>query len=174
MRHKLQKGLLTRDQRPKEEEMKQMSEFITKLEGYSELEVSIIRATKINKVLKAILKLDEIPKEAEFKFKDRSSELLGKWNKILESETPAAPPVQTNGAPSKELANGEAKAEEETKAPEPEPKTEEAATTEAPATGDDVAMEDAPGKESAKPQTEESKEETVEEVRDAGFSCCIV
>ena len=37
MRHKLQKGLLTRDQQPKEEEMKQMSEFISKLEGYADL-----------------------------------------------------------------------------------------------------------------------------------------
>jgi hypothetical protein len=154
--------------------MKQMSEFITKLEGYSELEVSIIRATKINKVLKAILKLDEIPKETEFKFKDRSSELLGKWNKILESETPAAAPVQTNGTSNKELVNGEAKAEEETKATETKPKTEEAASTEAPAAEDDVAMEDAPGKGDTKLQAEESKEETVEEVKNSGFSCCIV
>lgn len=72
--------------------MKQMSEFVTKLEGYSDLEVSIIRATKINKVLKAILKLTTIPKEEEFKFKQRSQSLLDKWNKLLASEqgTPAA------------------------------------------------------------------------------------
>lgn len=75
--------------------MKQMSEFVSKLEGYSELEVSIIRATKINKVLKAILKLSSIPKEDEFNFKPRSQTLLDKWNKLLatESSTPA-----TNGA----------------------------------------------------------------------------
>ena len=92
MRHKLQKGLLTRDQEPKEEEMKQMSEFVTKLEGYADLEVSIIRATKINKVLKAILKLNTIPKEDEFQFKPRSTALLDKWNKLLASEqgTPVA------------------------------------------------------------------------------------
>ncbi|TVY17945.1 PWWP domain-containing protein 3 [Lachnellula arida] len=86
LRHKLQKGMLNRDQEPKEEEMKQMSEFVTKLEGYADLEVSIIRATKINKVLKAILKLSNIPKEDEFQFKPRSTALLDKWNKLLASE----------------------------------------------------------------------------------------
>lgn len=101
LRHKLQKGLLTKDQEPKEEEMNQMSEFINKLEGYADLEVSIIRATKINKVLKAILKVPIIPKEDEFQFKPRSQSLLDKWNKLLASEhgTPvaAAPPTAANG-----------------------------------------------------------------------------
>lgn len=79
--------------------MKQMSEFVTKLEGYADLEVSIIRVTKINKVLKAILKLSVIPKEEEFQFKPRSQTLLDKWNKLLASEqgTPAAAPTTANG-----------------------------------------------------------------------------
>lgn len=118
LRHKLQKGLLTRDQDPKEDEMKQMSEYISKLEAYAELEVSIIRATKINKVLKAILKLGSIPKEEEFMFKPRSQSLLDKWNKLLASEqgTPAAAPANTNGA------TAEAKTEaEESKASPTEP-----------------------------------------------------
>jgi len=38
-----------------------MSEYVTMLENLKDLEVSIIRATKINKVLKAILKLESIP-----------------------------------------------------------------------------------------------------------------
>jgi hypothetical protein len=110
LRHKLQKGLLTRDQQPKEEEMKQMSEFISKLEGYADLEVSIIRQTKINKVLKAILKLAEIPRESEFQFKDRSKSLLEKWNKILESAEPPTPstsaPTAGDDTSAKELTNG--------------------------------------------------------------------
>lgn len=99
MRHKLQKGLLTRDQEPKEMEMRQMSEFIAKLQGYADLEVSIIRATKINKVLKAILKLPFIPREEEYQFKERSQELLDKWNKLLATDTPAIPATTatTNG-----------------------------------------------------------------------------
>lgn len=90
--------------------MKQMSEFISKLEGYADLEVSIIRATKINKVLKAILKLTEIPKESEFQFKERSKSLLEKWNKILESaEQPAvtATPASGEEAVSNKMTNGD-------------------------------------------------------------------
>ncbi|KAL8387656.1 hypothetical protein RB595_009759 [Gaeumannomyces hyphopodioides] len=99
LRHKLQKGLLTRDQEPKEDEMKAMSDYIEKLEVMPELEVSIIRATKINKVLKAILKLDNIPKEDEYKFKPRSKELLDKWTKLLAEggSAPAAKVVVSNG-----------------------------------------------------------------------------
>jgi hypothetical protein len=107
LRHRLQKGLLVRDQEQKEEEMKSMSEFISKLEGYADLEVSIIRATKINKVLKAILKLNTIPKEEEFNFKARSQALLDKWNKLLavDQDGPAPP---TNGV--KQDAKPEAEA----------------------------------------------------------------
>lgn len=66
-----------------------MSEYISKLESYTDLEVSIIRKTKINKVLKNIIKLSSIPKEEEFNFKKRSHELLAEWNKILVEDTGA-------------------------------------------------------------------------------------
>jgi hypothetical protein len=140
-RHKLQKGLLTREQQPKEEEMKSMSDFITKLEAYAELEVSIIRATKINKVLKGILKIkEEIPREEEFHFKERSQNLLSKWNKILDSETPA----QTNGT-SKDQVNRQA--EDNAKAFDGETKSEEPAAAEEKAVGANISMADAPAKE---------------------------
>ncbi|KAK8137730.1 hypothetical protein PG984_001110 [Apiospora sp. TS-2023a] len=106
LRHRLQKGLLNRESEPKEDEMKSMSEFLTKLETFPDLEVSIIRATKINKVLKAILKLEGIPKEADFQFRPRSQSLLDKWNKILANETGAAPANGVNGTSTKESPNG--------------------------------------------------------------------
>ncbi|CAK7215280.1 hypothetical protein SCUCBS95973_002428 [Sporothrix curviconia] len=106
LRHKIQKGLLTRDQAPKEDEMKTVSDYLTKLEGFPDLEVGVIRETKINKVLKAILKIETIPREDEFKFKPRSQTLLEKWNKLLAAEpaTDAAPVA--NGTTT---TNGEAK-----------------------------------------------------------------
>ncbi len=110
LRQKLQKGLLTRDQEPKEEEMKSMSEFVSKLEGYADLEVSIIRATKINKVLKAILKMSSIPKEEEFNFKPRSQSLLEKWNKLLlanEQGEPSTTAAATNGTTTAAKAGSE-------------------------------------------------------------------
>lgn len=78
--------------------MQPMSEFLAKLETFPDLEVAIIRVTKINKVLKAIIKLEFIPKEDEFKFKPRSQSLLDKWNKILSTDgAPASTPATTNG-----------------------------------------------------------------------------
>lgn len=74
--------------------MKSMSDYITMLENFVDLEVSIIRATKINKVLKAILKLDAVPREEEFQFKKRSQTLLDKWNKLL-ATPPTAPTAPT-------------------------------------------------------------------------------
>ena len=104
-RHKLQRGFLSRDIPPKEDEMKvyhpkqqwsskianqygkSMSDFLAELETYPDLESSIIRVTKIHKVLKAMLKLPTIPLDGQYKFKDRAAELLGKWNEILASDT---------------------------------------------------------------------------------------
>ena len=134
LRHKLQKGLLARDQEPKEEEMKMMSEYITKLETLPDLEASIIRNTKINKVLKAILKLENIPKEDEFQFKPRSTVLLEKWNKILAVDGApgaAAPSNGVNGTSAKptekkdepKATNG-VKENSEADAPKVEEKTE--------------------------------------------------
>lgn len=113
LRHKLQKGLLTRDQQPKEEEMKMMSDYLTKLEGFPDLETEIIRVTKINKVLKAMLKLDNIPKEEEFGFKPRSQVLLDKWTQLLAADDapPSAGPEDTNGVNGHKTENASVKEE---------------------------------------------------------------
>ncbi|OWP00987.1 PWWP domain-containing protein [Marssonina coronariae] len=115
LRHKLQKGLLSRDQVPKEDEMKQMGEFVSKLEGYVDLEVSIIRATKINKVLKAILKLTTLPNNDEFKIKTRSEGLLDEWNKLLASDIThsAAPTPAANGTMGKTKSEDKAEVRSE-------------------------------------------------------------
>ncbi|KAI9682873.1 MAG: hypothetical protein M1829_006307 [Trizodia sp. TS-e1964] len=108
-RHKLQKGFLTRDQMPKPEEMKLMGDFITSLEDYSDLEAHIIRSTKINKVLKGIIKLSSIPRDEEFHFRQRSIDLLGAWNKILASSPdPSANETATSNGAQTEKKGGEA------------------------------------------------------------------
>lgn len=101
-----------------------MSDFLSKLESVPDLEASIIRETKINKVLKAILKLDTIPKEEEFRFKPRSQALLEKWNEILAVDEPAASAPASAGAtePAKAV-NGTAAKASDTKG-EPEAKAE--------------------------------------------------
>ncbi|KAI0535744.1 hypothetical protein GGR58DRAFT_425723 [Xylaria digitata] len=141
LRHRLQRGLLPREGSPVPEEMKQVSDFLAKLETFPDLDVSIIRATKINKVLKAILKLESIPKEAEFKFKPRSQTLLDKWNILLASDGGPVPATGSsanangvNGSSgaatkaSKETANGvkEGTAESKTESEKNAPKSKSA------------------------------------------------
>lgn len=95
LRHKLQKSLLARVYDPNEEEIKQISDFISRLERYPDLECSIIRSTKIYKLMKAILKLQEIPRDSEFQIKSRSLTLYEIYSRTLKSAEESAPmPVQ--------------------------------------------------------------------------------
>lgn len=86
LRHRLQKGLLSPTRAPKREEMPEMDRFLAQLEKYHDLEPSIMRITKIHKVLKALKKVDNIPMDEEFGFKKRSDDLLQIWNERMESE----------------------------------------------------------------------------------------
>ena len=116
-RHKLQKGFLSRDNPPDDEETKvspnpfsartihfsnsiplqSMSSFLNKLENHQDLEGSIIRATKIHKVLKAMIRLSSIPLDETYKFKERCVALLALWNKTL-SDDPSAAAEANEGA----------------------------------------------------------------------------
>lgn len=120
--------------------MPAMAEHLTQLEGHPDLEPSIIRATKINKVLKGIMRLASIPREEQFSFKSRSEGLLAHWNKLLniDGDSPAvavAEPTSTNGVSHDEKATSDAK-------PSEEPAS--AAKSEEPKENGDVIMKDAP------------------------------
>lgn len=68
-----------------------MSDFLGELEAFPDLEGSIIRATKIHKVLRAMGKLPSIPLDEQFGFKTRSKDLLDKWNDVLSNDNTAVP-----------------------------------------------------------------------------------
>ena len=115
-----------------------MSGFLAKLETYLDLEGSIIRATKIHKVLKAMIRLTSIPKDEDFQFKTRAHDLLIKWNKIL-AEDPKddkddkdddlkPEPVTTNGTSESAKAG-----EPDEGAAKPEGKADSRAVVEKPA-----------------------------------------
>ncbi|PVI08274.1 hypothetical protein DM02DRAFT_648327 [Periconia macrospinosa] len=151
LRHRLQKGFLSRDQPPQDGDMPSMAAHLTQLEELDDLEAEIIKKTKVHKVLKAIIKLNTIPKEEEFNFKNRSSNLLTKWSGALAAET-EAPAVATNGVKHDEEAKNDS--------PVPEKNVEPAPAAEAskPVEGDgDVTMADAaeqPKEEEAAAKTE--------------------
>lgn len=71
--------------------MTNMSNYFSRLEAYQNLEVAIIRATKINKVLKMIVKLSSIPRDEEFQFRKRAVDMLSQWKNDLELDTTINP-----------------------------------------------------------------------------------
>ena len=99
--------------------MGNMAGLFTKLESYPELEVSIIRVTRINKVLKMIVKLPFIPRDEEFHFRRRALNILSKWKNILDAEPESASTSERQRQPK---ANGVHKEDEQT--PESPNKTE--------------------------------------------------
>ncbi|KKA26736.1 hypothetical protein TD95_000874 [Thielaviopsis punctulata] len=117
-RHKLQKCLLTHDVEPTADDMPMMNEYLSKLESMIDMDVSIIRATKINKVMKAILKLESIPRDSEFKFKSRAANLLVEWNKQLAADSAASGAA---GTAEKAGANGKTEGEATTVADRTKP-----------------------------------------------------
>lgn len=146
--------------------MQQMADYFTQLESHQDLEEKIIKDTKINKVLKAIIKLDSIPKEEVYNFKKRSADLLNAWGKSMGGD------VKTNGVDTKEdtadakspvdkAATEELKTEEP-KADEPKPKTDEGSK--------DVEMkdaDDAPTETKAKePKAAETGDVAMEDAKD--------
>lgn len=148
--------------------MKQMSDYLQMLENFDGIEVSIIRATKINKVLKAILKLGTIPREEEFNFKSRSKTLLDKWNKLMADGTPAPAAASTNGVNGASKTHAEEGKTETTSAvPDKEKATEPEKPTEDPSTKKDESAEPDKTDADSKAKAEEKGEEAADKVSQA-------
>jgi hypothetical protein len=156
LRHKLQKGFISRDQPPQEDEMAGMAPYFDKLDKHSDLEVSIIRSTKINKVLKMIVKLNSIPRDEEFNFRHRAMNILSNWKTILDADTPGSADKDEKPA-----VNG---SKEEEGADTPKLETEEEKEPESKSTKDDV---DSPMPDAEENAPEPEKEDGADNVKPA-------
>lgn len=132
--------------------MATMGTYFEKLEKHADLEVSIIRSTKINKVLKMIVKLNSIPRDEEFKFRERAINILSNWKNVLDSDAPA------DG--SKPTPNGTAKDDDAADTPKLE--TEEEKEPDTKTINDDTPMPDAEENENEKEDEKSAPKETVD------------
>ncbi|KAI3599218.1 hypothetical protein WG66_013408 [Moniliophthora roreri] len=89
-RHRLQKTFLSNKGPPKETDMPAMNELFTQIETYEQMTVHQLSFSKIGKVMRHIAALDTnkspIPREDEFRFRERAKVLVDKWHSILGSK----------------------------------------------------------------------------------------
>ncbi|KAF8317047.1 hypothetical protein F5887DRAFT_1066632 [Amanita rubescens] len=100
-RHKLQKSFLSAKGLPKDEEMPALDSLFTSVENYDRINIQYLSFSKIGKVMRhiAVLSEDKVPRDAEFKFRERAKALVDKWHQILNAnKSNGAETVTTNGA----------------------------------------------------------------------------
>ncbi|KAH8815881.1 hypothetical protein F5884DRAFT_829156 [Xylogone sp. PMI_703] len=116
--HKLEKFLFTQDKKS-DDKMKHISEFVTKLESYVYVDISILNPTKIKQVLHAITNVDDIPKGEDAHLRARCQALIDEWSKFPSDEhTPIIPSSTTTS----KLKGMESTRDEITKPSKLEPK----------------------------------------------------
>jgi len=102
-RHKLQRAFLT-GKSPTPEDMPGLDQIFQTVETYPNLTIDYLQFSKIGKVMRRIATLDEIPRDAEFHFKDRAQQLVLRWQQIIQQ-------AEEEGKVSKAKANGAAGAD---------------------------------------------------------------
>ncbi|CZT53520.1 uncharacterized protein RSE6_15140 [Rhynchosporium secalis] len=98
LRCELQNGFLPAAGQPRRKKMKTLSAYLKELEHIEDLPGSVLSTTRIYKVLKKITRLDDIPKNSKFSFKERAVMLVGKWKPSVEQEDPT---IYSTGQPIK-------------------------------------------------------------------------
>lgn len=62
-----------------------MSKLFKQLEDNEKIEAAILRETKIHKVMKGIMRAENVPADGEFGFRRRAERLWEGWRVLLEA-----------------------------------------------------------------------------------------
>ncbi|KAJ7688702.1 hypothetical protein B0H17DRAFT_1067933, partial [Mycena rosella] len=92
-RHKLQKMFLSSNKSlPKEDEMPAVNTLFTTVEGYQNMTIDYLTFSKIGKVMRHIHLLEpgKVPRDDEYKFRDRAKALVDQWHDILNANKTGA------------------------------------------------------------------------------------
>lgn len=83
IRHKIQRGFLTPLEGPGDGEMADLADLLTQLEGFDDLEAQVVSATKIHKVMRALINKPDLPRDQEISIRSRAYALLDEYNLTL-------------------------------------------------------------------------------------------
>lgn len=79
-RHALQRGFLLKDREVNPDDLEHLDKTMKLAENYDGITVDILKVTKIGKVMRRIVTLEqEIPRESDFNFRGRANQLCIKW-----------------------------------------------------------------------------------------------
>ncbi|KAH8090758.1 hypothetical protein HD553DRAFT_303285 [Filobasidium floriforme] len=87
-RHRLQRGFLGKSM-PATEEMEGYNDLFTAIEDYGGMTVDYLAYSKIGKVMKKIAALNAIPEDGQYKFTDRATTMMSKWQTQVEQNQAA-------------------------------------------------------------------------------------
>ncbi|KAL5507466.1 hypothetical protein ACEPAH_6922 [Sanghuangporus vaninii] len=106
LRHKIQRAFLGKTP-PKSEDMQGLSELFTQVEQLN-VEIKYLQYSKIGKVMRHISALDKekVPRDEEFRFKERAQALVNKWHTYLKPNGTAESTKDNETAPPPSTANG--------------------------------------------------------------------
>ncbi|EJD02697.1 Tudor/PWWP/MBT [Fomitiporia mediterranea MF3/22] len=96
LRHKLQRAFLGKST-PKPEDMQGVDSLFQQVEEF-DISLKYLQYSKIGKVMRhiAALEVDKVPRDDEFKFKDRAQALVNKWHNTVHKQNGSAePPAST-------------------------------------------------------------------------------
>ncbi|WVQ66995.1 uncharacterized protein L199_005187 [Kwoniella botswanensis] len=109
-RHKLQRAFLSKSL-PSAEEMPSYDDLFKTIESYDSMTIDALQYSKIGKVMKKIMTLNEIPRNQEFKITDRASKLMHQWTDFIASSENKPNGAANGEAPASTAVNGEKKEE---------------------------------------------------------------
>ncbi|KAF8634291.1 hypothetical protein AX17_004245 [Amanita inopinata Kibby_2008] len=115
-RHKLQKYFLSNKGLPTDQDMPSLNVLFSTVENYDKINIQYLSFSKIGKVMRhiAVLPAEKVPRDDEFKFRERAKALVDKWHQILNANKPngaEAGAVTANGTGAK-TDEGQKKAEQ--------------------------------------------------------------
>ncbi|GLB44947.1 putative PWWP domain containing protein [Lyophyllum shimeji] len=84
-RHRLQKAFLSNKTTPEDADMPALDALFSTVESYHAMSVAYLQFSKIGKVMRHITLLpeDRVPRDAEFRFRERARALVERWQLVL-------------------------------------------------------------------------------------------